>query len=48
MALDLAMRARVHALHETLRGTAVPGLADLTPGVRSLQVQFDPARLPMR
>ena len=48
MALDLAMRARVHALDETLRGMAVPGLAELTPGVRSLQVQFDPGVLSMR
>ena len=48
MALDLAMRARVHALDETLRGMAVPGLTELTPGVRSLQVQFDPGVLSMR
>jgi urea carboxylase len=48
MALDLAMRARVHGLYETLRGLAVPGLAELTPGVRSLQVQFDPGVLSMR
>ena len=45
MVLDLALRARVHALHERAgAATAVPGLVDLTPGVRSLQVQFDPAR----
>ena len=34
--------------YETLRGMAVPGLAELTPGVRSLQVQFDPGVLSMR
>ncbi len=48
MALDLAMRARVHALDERLRGLAVPGVTELTPGVRSLQVQFDPAVVSMR
>jgi urea carboxylase len=45
MRLDLALRARAHALHHTLAEQAVPGLIDLTPGVRSLQVKFDPARL---
>ncbi|MCW2654784.1 MAG: urea carboxylase [Mycobacterium sp.] len=42
MALDLAMRARVHVLYEQLRVRAVPGVLELTPGVRSLQVQFAP------
>jgi urea carboxylase len=43
MALDLAMRARVHVLEQRLRELAVPGVTELTAGVRSLQVQFDPA-----
>jgi urea carboxylase len=43
MTLDLAMRARVHVLDGKLRALQVPGLTELTPGVRSLQVQFDPA-----
>ena len=48
MTLDLAMRARVHVLIEHLRGSATcPGITELTPGVRSLQVQFDPGVLPM-
>jgi urea carboxylase len=47
MVLDLAMRARVHVLHQDLVARNVPGLTELTPGVRSLQVQFDPAVLPM-
>ena len=47
MTLDLAMRARVHVLHQHLVATAVPGITELTPGVRSLQVQFDPATLAM-
>ncbi|HME49053.1 5-oxoprolinase/urea amidolyase family protein [Mycobacterium sp.] len=45
MALDLAMRARVHVLYEHLRARAVPGVLELTPGVRSLQVQFAPETL---
>jgi urea carboxylase len=42
MALDLAMRARVHVLYEQLRDRNVAGVLELTPGVRSLQVQFAP------
>jgi urea carboxylase len=45
MTLDLAMRARVHVLYEQLRARAVPGVLELTPGVRSLQVQFAPESL---
>ncbi|MFN8225114.1 MAG: 5-oxoprolinase/urea amidolyase family protein [Mycobacterium sp.] len=48
MALDLAMRARVHALHGHLSDLDAAGLTELTPGVRSLQVQFDPAVISMR
>jgi urea carboxylase len=47
MVLDLAMRARVHVLYEHLRAQDIPGITELTPGVRSLQVQFDPAVLSM-
>ncbi len=47
MMLDLAMRARVHVLHEHLLSLDVAGITEITPGVRSLQVQFDPAALPM-
>jgi urea carboxylase len=47
MTLDLAMRARVHVLHEHLMSLGVAGITEITPGVRSLQVQFDPAALPM-
>lgn len=45
--LDLALRARVHALHQRLEDTHTKGIVDLTPGIRSLQVHFDPDRLPM-
>lgn len=47
MRLDLALRARVHALHDALESDRPAGLLDLTPGVRSLQVKVDPARLPL-
>jgi urea carboxylase len=50
MVLDLALRARVHALHErlaALRVSAVSGILDLTPGIRSLQVHVDPDTLPV-
>ncbi len=43
--LDLALRLRVHALEAQLRALALPGMIDITPGVRSLQVHYD-ARLP--
>lgn len=47
MLLDLAMRARVHVLYEALLAGEIPGVTELTPGVRSLQVQFEPSVLGM-
>lgn len=44
--LDIAMRMRVHALQTWLERHHVPGLIDLTPGIRSLQVHFDYRLLP--
>lgn len=44
--LDLALRFRVHALMTALESRALEGLIDLTPGIRSLQVHFDPDILP--
>ena len=46
MVLDLSLRARVHALHQHLEELRMPGIVDLTPGIRSLQVKIDPAVLP--
>ncbi|KIQ19824.1 5-oxoprolinase/urea amidolyase family protein, partial [Rhodococcus sp. MEB064] len=46
MSLDLALRARVHALHEAVQEIGPAGLVDLTPGIRSLQVKVDPDVLP--
>ncbi|MGW4878078.1 5-oxoprolinase/urea amidolyase family protein [Streptomyces sp. NPDC004262] len=45
MQLDLALRMRVHALMEAVAAADLPGVTDLTPGIRSLQIRTDPARL---
>jgi urea carboxylase len=47
LALDLNLRFRVHALHQWLIGHRPPGLLDLTPGIRSLQVHYDSRSLPL-
>jgi urea carboxylase len=39
--LDLELRLRVHALMLALQARAQPGVIDITPGIRSLQVHFD-------
>ncbi len=39
--LDLAQRLRVHLLMQVLRERAIPGVEELSPGVRSLQVRYD-------
>ena len=44
--LDLALRLRVHALQAWLGRQRLPGVLDLTPGIRSLQVHFDQRLLP--
>nr|WSY56173.1 5-oxoprolinase/urea amidolyase family protein [Streptomyces sp. NBC_00886] len=46
MQLDLALRMRVHALMEAVSEADFEGVTDLTPGIRSLQIQTDPSRLP--
>jgi len=45
--LDLGLRFQVQALLEQLQQAAQPGVLDLTPGIRSLQVHFDSARAPL-
>ena len=49
--LDLALRFRVHALMTCLQALRdegrMAGLIDLTPGIRSLQVHYDPLVLPL-
>ncbi|MGQ7792036.1 5-oxoprolinase/urea amidolyase family protein [Faunimonas sp. B44] len=46
MTLDVGLRLRVHVLAEALAAARVPGIVDLTPGIRSLQIHYDPDRLP--
>lgn len=43
--LDLGLRLRAHALMTHLKESRLPGILDLTPGIRSLQIHFDPERL---
>ena len=47
LVLDLNLRFRVHALMTHLQAMAVPGILDLTPGIRSLQVHYDSRLLPL-
>lgn len=47
LVLDLNLRFRVHALMLWLKDQAIPGIIDLTPGIRSLQVHYDGRRLPL-
>jgi urea carboxylase len=46
--LDLELRFRVQALMDSLVRLRVPGVIDLTPGIRSLQVHYDSRLLPQR
>jgi urea carboxylase len=43
--LDLALRFHAHAAMRALEARALPGIVDLTPGIRSLQVHYDPSVL---
>jgi urea carboxylase len=45
--LDLDLRFRVHALMEWFKTRPLPGLIELSPGVRSLQVNYDGRVLPL-
>ncbi|MEO6376498.1 MAG: urea carboxylase, partial [Caulobacteraceae bacterium] len=46
--LDLELRLRVHALMLELERIALPGVIDVTPGIRSLQVHYDSRELPQK
>jgi urea carboxylase len=46
LVLDLELRFRVHALMTWLEAQTLPGIIDLTPGIRSLQIHYDHRRLP--
>jgi urea carboxylase len=41
MVLDIALRLRVQLLYEAVRALRLPGVIDLTPGIRSLQIHYD-------
>ncbi|AMO48713.1 Urea amidolyase -like protein [Enterobacter sp. FY-07] len=43
--LDLVLRFRAHALMQALEALALPGVIDLTPGIRSLQIHYQPEAL---
>lgn len=45
MELDIALRLRVHVLAQAAAQAKLPGLIDLTPGIRSLQIHYDSAVL---
>jgi urea carboxylase len=45
--LDLELRIRVHGLMAALKSRSNPAIIDLTPGVRSLQIHYDSAKLPL-
>ncbi|WP_166222726.1 urea carboxylase [Pseudomonas atagonensis] len=45
--LDLVLRFRAHALMQALEAKALPGVIDLTPGIRSLQIHYQPEQLPL-
>ncbi len=43
--LDLELRLRVHALMLEIERMALPGIIDITPGIRSLQLHYDSRNL---
>lgn len=45
--LDIPLRLRVQLMLEALRAKNVQGIVDLTPGIRSLQVHYNPDVLPL-
>lgn len=47
LVLDLNLRFQVHALMTWLIANPLPGILDLTPGIRSLQIHYDNRILPL-
>ncbi len=45
MTLDIALRLRVHLLSQAVGEAGLPGIIDVTPGIRSLQIHYDSAIL---
>ena len=48
MTLDLDLRFRVHFLEQKVLDTNIQGLEETAPGVRSLQVRYDPDKLSLQ
>ncbi|MFV8819783.1 urea carboxylase [Haliea sp. E17] len=44
-ALDIRLRFRAHALMQWLQQNPLPGVRELTPGIRSLQIHYDGLQL---
>jgi len=42
LTLDLTLRLRVHALMIEVQQLRLPGVLNITPGIRSLQIQYEP------
>ncbi|MBK1878109.1 urea carboxylase [Pelagicoccus mobilis] len=47
MKLDLKLRFRAHALMEAVKSADIPGILELTPGIRSLQIHYESLQLPL-
>ena len=47
MELNLNLRFRAHVLMQELQRAKFPGLMELTPGIRSLQIHYDSLQLPL-
>ncbi|HEX7877616.1 MAG TPA: urea carboxylase [Sphingobium sp.] len=46
--LDLELRLRIHALMLEIQALDLPGVIDITPGIRSLQIHYDSRLLAQR
>lgn len=46
--LDLRLRFKVHAWNLKFEEMDLPGIVDMTPGIRSFQIHFDPLVLPRK
>lgn len=47
LVLDIELRLRVQLLFEALAAERRAGIVDITPGIRSLQIHYDPAVIPL-
>ena len=47
LALDIGLRFQVHKLMLHLQAMQIPGLLEMTPGIRSLQIHYDNGIIPL-